>query len=148
MADFVYHHCGVSVPDLEEAISWYGEVLGYAVERRFYIEAAQADAAMLHREGMRIELFEVAGAAPLPADRREPPADLRTHGNKHAAFQVEDLDRFLAEMHEKGADVAMIVRESFGRGCFVRDCAGNLMEFVEKPSTAPSSTASPPAANA
>lgn len=29
--------------------------------------------------------------------------------------------------------VAFVVRESFGNGCFIRDCAGNLIEFVEEP---------------
>ena len=82
---------------------------------------------------MRFELFQVAGAAPLPEERRFPPSDLKTHGNKHVAFRVEDLEAFLAEVESKGADVAMVVREGFGKGCFLRDCAGNLIEFVEEP---------------
>ena len=48
-------------------------------------------------------------------------------------FRVADLDAFLGEMAEKGADVAFVVREAFGKGCFIRDCAGNLIEFVEEP---------------
>jgi len=31
-------------------------------------------------------------------------------------------------------DIALIVREAFGKGCFIRDCASNLIEFVEKAS--------------
>ena len=126
-----FHHGGVSVPDLEQAIAWYRDVLGFALERRFRIEAARAEVAFVRRESLRFELFEVAGAAPLPPDRRLPPADLRTHGNKHLAFAVGDLDAFLADMARRGADIAMVVREPFGSGCFVRDCAGNLIEFVE-----------------
>jgi len=132
MADFTFHHGGVSVPSLDAAIDWYGQVLGFAVEKRFYIEAARAQAAMVKKGALRFELFEVEGAAPLPEDRRSPPADLRTHGNKHLAFRVDDLDAFLAEMAAKGADIAFVVREAFGRGCFLRDCAGNLIEFVEE----------------
>lgn len=131
MADFAYHHAGVSVPDLDAAIAWYGRVLGYAVERRFAIAAAGAHAAMLRKGPLRLELIEVDGAAPLPAERRHPPSDLRTHGNKHVAFRIADLDDFLREMAVKGADIAFVVREAFGRGCFLRDCAGNLIEFVE-----------------
>jgi len=133
MAEFSFHHGGVSVPDLDQAIDWYGRVLGFAVEKRFHIAAAGAQAAMIRKGPLRFELFEVAGAAPLPEDRRHPPADLRTHGNKHVAFRVEDLDAFLAEMEEKQADIAFVVREAFGKGCFIRDCAGNLIEFVEEP---------------
>lgn len=131
MADFTFHHGGVSVPSLEQAIEWYGTILGFTVEHRFYIEAARSHTAMLHKGPLRFEIFEVEGAAPLPDERRYPPRDVQTHGNKHVAFQVADLDSFLAEMEQKGADIAMVVRESFGRGCFIRDCAGNLIEFVE-----------------
>ncbi|MGE8135433.1 VOC family protein [Novosphingobium subterraneum] len=131
MADFTFHHGGVSVPSLDQAIEWYGTILGFAVEHRFYIEAARSHTAMLRKGPLRFEIFEVEGAAPLPDERRYPPRDVQTHGNKHVAFQVADLDSFLAEMEQKGADIAMVVRESFGKGCFIRDCAGNLIEFVE-----------------
>lgn len=133
MADFAFHHGGVSVPSLDDAIEWYGRVLGFEVEKRFRIEAANADAAMIRKGPLRFELFEVEGAAPLPEDRRHPPADHRTHGNKHVAFRVADLEAFLAEMETKGVDIAFVVREEFGRGAFIRDCAGNLIEFVEEP---------------
>jgi catechol 2,3-dioxygenase-like lactoylglutathione lyase family enzyme len=133
VAEFAFHHGGISVPSLEAAIGWYGDVLGFEVENRFRIEAAKADAAMLRKGPLRFELFEVEGAAPLPEDRRHPPSDLKTHGNKHVAFRVDDLELFLAEMAEKQADIAFVVREKFGKGAFIRDCAGNLIEFVEEP---------------
>lgn len=134
MAEFTFHHGGVSVPSLETAIDWYGDVLGFELEKRFYIEAANAKAAIIRKGPLRFELFEVAGAAPLPEDRRHPPADLKTHGNKHVAFCVKDLEAFLAEMEAKGADIAFVLREEFGSGCFIRDPAGNLIEFVTEPS--------------
>jgi len=133
VAEFTFHHGGVSVPSLDEAIEWYGRVLGFEMEKRFYIEAARSHTAMVRKGPLRFEIFEVEGAVPLPEDRRSVPRDLKTHGNKHVAFRVEDLDAFLAEMEQKGADVAFVVREAFGRGCFIRDCAGNLIEFVEEP---------------
>lgn len=132
MVEFSFHHGGVSVPSLDEAIQWYGDILGFELERRFRIEAANAETAMVRKGPLRFELFEVEGAAPLPQGRRHPPEDLRTHGNKHVAFRVEDLEAFLTEVGAKGADVAFVVRESFGKGCFLRDCAGNLIEFVEE----------------
>ena len=133
MAEFSFHHGGVSVPSLADAIDWYGRVLGFAVEKRFHIAAAGADAAMIRKGPLRFELFEVPGAAPLPEDRRHPPADLRTHGNKHLAFQVADLELFLAERAARPADSAFVGREEFGKGCFLRDCAGTLIAFVEEP---------------
>ncbi|WP_404478431.1 VOC family protein [Novosphingobium sp. BL-52-GroH] len=132
MPELTFHHGGVSVPDLDESIEWYSRVLGFHLERRFRIEAAAADAAMVRSGDLRFELFEVAGAAALPEGRRHPVNDLLTHGNKHVAFQIDDLDAFLNEMAAKQADVALVVREAFGQGCFIRDCAGNLIEFVQK----------------
>jgi catechol 2,3-dioxygenase-like lactoylglutathione lyase family enzyme len=133
MADFSFHHGGVSVPCLEDAIDWYSRVLGFEVEKRFRIEPAKANAAMIRKGPLRMELFEVEGATPLPEDRRMPIPDLNTHGNKHVAFRVDDLDIFLTDMETKGVDIAFVVREAFGSGCFIRDCAGNLIEFVEEP---------------
>ena len=132
MAEFTFHHGGVSVPSLDEAVDWYGRVLGFAVEKRFYIEAARSRTAMVRKGPLRFEIFEVEGAAALPDDRRSVPRDLLTHGNKHVAFRVDDLDAFLTEMEGQGADIAFVVREDFGKGCFIRDCAGNLIEFVEE----------------
>ena len=133
MAEFTFHHGGVSVPSLDEAIDWYGRVLGFEVEKKFYIEAAKSHTAMVRKGPLRFEIFEVEGAAALPEDRRFPPRDLKTHGNKHVAFRVKDLEEFLTEMEAKQVDIAFVVREAFGKGCFIRDCAGNLIEFVEEP---------------
>ena len=133
MADFTFHHGGVSVPDLDAAIEWYGRVLGFAVEKQFFIPPARAKAAMIRKGALRFELFEPEDGNPLPAGRSHPPSDIRTHGNKHVAFCVADIDVFIAEMGEKGVDVPFVVRESFGKGCFICDCAGNLIEFVEEP---------------
>jgi catechol 2,3-dioxygenase-like lactoylglutathione lyase family enzyme len=131
MAEFIFHHGGVSVPNLEEAVAWYCHALGFVEERRFTIAQAKARVAMIVKNGLRFELFEVEGAAALPEARRMPIADLGVHGNKHIAFQIADLEAFLEEMQAKGVDIAFVVREAFGRGCFIRDCAGNLIEFVE-----------------
>jgi catechol 2,3-dioxygenase-like lactoylglutathione lyase family enzyme len=130
VAEFTFHHGGISVPSLNDAINWYSRILGFELEKRFRIEPAKANAAMIRKGPLRMELFEVEGAAPLPEDRRMPNADIGTHGNKHVAFRVDDLDAFIAEMEGKGVEIALVVRAEFGTGCFIRDCAGNLIEFV------------------
>lgn len=132
MPEFTFHHGGVSVPDLDEAIAWYARVLGFAPEKQFFIPPARAKAAMIRKGPLRFELFEPEDGEPLPEGRSHPPTDIRTHGNKHVAFRVASLDAFIAEMEGLGIDVPFIVREDFGRGCFIRDCAGNLIEFVEE----------------
>lgn len=131
--DFSFHHAAVNVPDLEQAIEWYRDMLGFEVEKRFEIPPAGAQVAMIRKGPLRFEIFATPAAQSLPDERRMPITDLRTHGNKHAAFRVENMDDFLAQMEAKGADVAFVVREAFGSGCFIRDCFGNLIEFVEEP---------------
>lgn len=128
---FDFHHGGVSVPDLQQAIEWYRDMLGFEVESEFPIPAANAQVVMVRKGPLRFEIFEVEDATPLPDDRRYPNLDLKTHGNKHVAFQVNDMERMLQHLTDKGADIAMVVREEFGSAVFVRDCAGNLIEFVD-----------------
>ena len=130
---FWHHHGGVSVPSLDEAIEWYGRVLGFALEKRFYIEAAKSHTAMVRKGPLRFEIFEVEGAAPLPEDRRHPPADVRTHGNKHVAFAIHDVISFGDELKARGVDVVWVHKFDHGANIFIRDCAGNLIEFLEAP---------------
>lgn len=132
MTDFVFHHAAISVPSLQEAIEWYGRILGYSVEKHFDVPPANAKAAMLRKGDLRVEVFEARDAAALPGDRSIPVRDLMTHGNKHAAYQVRDIEESMRDLKAKGVEIAFVVREKFGRAFFIRDCAGNLIEFVEE----------------
>jgi methylmalonyl-CoA/ethylmalonyl-CoA epimerase len=132
--DFWHHHVGVSVPDLEASVDWYRRVLGFVPVRRLRIESIPADVAILKHGAMHIELFQAAGAKPLPAERREPYSDVRTHGNKHIAFAVADVEPFAAELRRRGADVVWVKHfEHGGANIFIRDNAGNLIEFLQAP---------------
>src|SRR6267154_6719336 len=131
--DLKHHHGGISVPDLEASIRWYAEVLDFEVEQRLEIPAIPAKVAMLRRGDLRVELFEVPGAQPLPEERRHPNLDLRTHGNKHLAFAIEDLDSAERELRSRGADIVWVRRFEFGANIFVRDNSGNLIELVLQP---------------
>ena len=132
-ADLKFHHGGISVPDLAASIAWYRDMLGFEVDCRMAIDAIPAEVAMLKRGPLRIELFEVQGAAPLPDQRRDPQRDPHTHGNKHVAFAVEDVDVMVAELTERGADIVFVGRMPFGTFVFIRDNSGNLIEFVQQP---------------
>lgn len=134
LTEIKHHHGAMSVPKLDDAIAWYDKMLGFKLEKRFHIAKIPADVAMLRRGVMRIELFEVPGANPLPEERRFPDTDNRTHGNKHVAFVVRDAAAFAEELRAKGGDIAMVVKATHGTGFFIRDNAGNLIEFVEEPS--------------
>lgn len=128
---FWHHHGGVSVSDLETAIDWYGRVLGFKVERRFTIPTIPAQVAIVVNGDLRMELFEVPGAAALPPDRRTPDLDVRTHGNKHVSFVVKDVDAFAAELARRDADIVWVRKFEHGANIFIRDMGGNLIEFVQ-----------------
>jgi methylmalonyl-CoA/ethylmalonyl-CoA epimerase len=131
--EFWHHHGGVSVPDLDAAIAWWRTVLGFEVAERFPIPVIPAEVAMLKNGPMHIELFAVPGAKPLPADRREPDTDVHTHGNKHVSFAVDNVREFAAELQRRGADIVWVKEMKHGSNIFIRDNAGNLIEFVQGP---------------
>jgi methylmalonyl-CoA/ethylmalonyl-CoA epimerase len=130
---FRFDHSAVSVPDLEAAITWYQTMLGFKVSHRFELAVANASCAMLVRGDMRIELFQPEDGIALPDERREPDSDVKLHGNKHVAFQSENIDQLIQWFESRGADIAKRVSASFGTAVFVRDVAGNLIEFVSRP---------------
>lgn len=125
-------HIGVSVPDIDASLAWYSRMFGFEVEMQAFIDIIPAHVAFLRRGDFRIELFQVEGAAPLPADRREPNLDVRTHGNKHICYAVSDVPATVAGLRAKGADV---VFEKVVQGtpmAFIRDNAGNLIELLQR----------------
>lgn len=129
MIKFIPHHVGFSVPDLEASVKWYQEMLGFKLEKRLFVEQIPAKIAFLVNGKVRVELFEVPGAAPLPAARRIPDEDLKIHGIKHLSLGVKDVKKTLAILKERGVDVAM-EREMEGKAmAFIRDNSGNLIEI-------------------
>lgn len=133
--ELIADHIGVSVPDIEASIAWYGRMFGFELEMRQYLPIIPAEIAFLRRGDFRIELFQVEGAAALPDDRREPNLDLRTHGNKHVCYRLADVPATVAGLRERGAD---IVFEKIINGtpmAFIRDNAGNLIELIQRAPT-------------
>jgi methylmalonyl-CoA/ethylmalonyl-CoA epimerase len=125
------HHFGISVPDLDAALRWYERMLGFSLEQRLHIAKIPAHIAFIKRGDFRIEIFQVEGAAPLPDDRRVPNLDLKTHGNKHMCFEVPDVPAAVVALRAAGADIAFELTVDGNPTAFLRDCAGNLIEFLQ-----------------
>ena len=66
------HHGAISVPNLDESIAWYQEMLGFEVEQRIRIPGEPVEFAMLKRGDLRVELFAAENSKPMEANRREP----------------------------------------------------------------------------
>ncbi|MCJ7795191.1 MAG: VOC family protein [Thermoleophilia bacterium] len=130
--DLKPHHGGISVPDLDASIAWYRDMLGFTVDLVMDIPADTGRLAMLKNGDFRVELFEVPGAAPLPDDRRYVDRDIRTHGMKHMAYLVRDVEALIAELRARGVDIVWDVQEHGGmKAAFIRDNSGNLVELME-----------------
>jgi methylmalonyl-CoA/ethylmalonyl-CoA epimerase len=127
------HHVGISVPNLEESIAWYHKMLGFEVVTRMGQGGNSGMlVALIKRGNCYIELFQVAGAKPLPDYRRDPSTDLRVHGIAHMAFQVSDVQAATKELKAKGADIAMGPVDSTGVVfVFIRDNSGNAFELIQ-----------------
>jgi methylmalonyl-CoA/ethylmalonyl-CoA epimerase len=124
---------GISVADLDQSIAWYEEYLGFSLESTGGVPEDDGRMAMLVSDGgFRVELFELPGAAALPDERRHPATDLRTHGVKHVAYEVDDIEAVAERLRGLGADIVWDVRlHEDVKVLFLRDNTGNLVELVE-----------------
>jgi methylmalonyl-CoA/ethylmalonyl-CoA epimerase len=127
------HHVGVSVADLEASIAWHERFLGFTLENVVPVPEDDGRVAMLVSDGgFKVELFELPGAAPLPDERRHPATDLRTHGIKHVAYEVNGIEAWQTRLQDLGADIVWDVRvHEDVKVLFLRDNSGNLVELVE-----------------
>ena len=111
LPEVAIHHVSISVPDLEAAIAWYGEIFGFEVQFRMAIEPLKATGAFVKRGNLRLELWHIEGSSPVPEGRREPNTDLQTAGTKHVGFAIPDLQSFLKGLVGRGVDIAAIQRD-------------------------------------
>lgn len=131
--EMTLHHCAISVPDLEETVSWYGDMLGFETVSKSEIPGENVRVAHMRGPGgMLLEVFEAAGAAPLPEGRSHPNTDFRTHGHKHFSLGVKDARKFVKELEAKGVRIAFVAEVDDTYGVFILDNSGNLIEVMQK----------------
>jgi catechol 2,3-dioxygenase-like lactoylglutathione lyase family enzyme len=105
------HHAALEVSDVERAIGFLTNVLGFIEVERHDVPGARAWAAS--REGFQIHL---AGKLDRPrgGPRRVP----------HVAIEVADIDEARASLRARGIEFT-----DFGKIVFVADPDGNLFEL-------------------
>jgi methylmalonyl-CoA/ethylmalonyl-CoA epimerase len=128
-----HHHVGISVPNVEESVAWYKNMLGFEeVTRMTQNGTPNMTIAHIRRGNCYIELFQVEGAKPLPDYRRDPTADLGVHGFKHMGLLVKDVHAAVKELKAKGVEIAMGPVDTPGVAfVFIRDNSGNALELIE-----------------
>lgn len=133
-----WHHAGLVVPDLDEAIAFYSTALGYAVE--FEVRGmAEQFARTVGVTGIRCDLAQLV--SPLSDVRLElvrtydvPPGldpRLPVHvGVGHGAYVVDDLDAALAALEAAGGRaMGEVVEFDEGPAVYCWSPSGTVVEL-------------------
>ena len=123
------HHITAAVADIDRAVIWYEQVLGFRLVERGPRDGGAFQFAELEIPGFGVALVQLAGARPAPAaDRPQAPDWV------HIVFAMPDPDAAWRELKARGADV-------FTRGpattpittFLLHDSEGNEVEIVAAP---------------
>ena len=130
-------HVGLSVGDLDAALRWYTQALGWRATASFTVAPVGLRGAFVVSEhGHALELLERQGSgAGLRAD--DPQQALLTRGYGHVCLRVDDTDAWHARLLAAGATERQPPGDAPERGVrfsFVADPEGNLIELLDRPS--------------
>jgi catechol 2,3-dioxygenase-like lactoylglutathione lyase family enzyme len=136
------HHHGIVVSDLDRAIEFYRDVLGFDLERRFEADPeafgqrlgvgrAPAELAFLDAGSVRVELetHENTGES---TSKSTQPTDV---GVAHLCLEVDDIDRVYHSLEDDTEFLSPPGRasDSGARIVYLHDPDGNLIELIELP---------------
>jgi catechol 2,3-dioxygenase-like lactoylglutathione lyase family enzyme len=111
------HHVSINVADVAEAEHFYLDLLG--LQRIDRPDIGIGGTWMQADNGIQIHLVELAGS--------EGP------DSNHFALRVDDIDRSIAALREKGLKVGDWSPIGGGKQAFLRDPSGNIVELNEPP---------------
>ena len=137
MTELTAHHVGTTVADLDRAVEFYRDTLGFELLSEFTVSGdsfatgvgvpnATGDFAHLDADGVRIELIEYD-----PEGEACTAESVNQRGAKHMGFEVDDVAAFYERLP---ADVETLsepqTTSSGAQILFVRDPEGNLIEII------------------
>ena len=122
---FVY--AGIRVKDLKKSVDFYTKVLGMKVLDKVEIPAAK---------GVAVNLASEDRAFILELNYYKKESKFNTkyesgEGLDHLAFQVEDIDAFLAAAKKKGYPSVAEIRTEKSRWAYIEDPNGIWIEIVQ-----------------
>lgn len=128
------HHTALSVDDLERSVAWYKEMLGLEELHRMEIEHNGTKICFVGNEQFALELLEVPGHNPIPADRSHPDTDNATCGVKHICIMVDNNIDYINWLKENGVKIAFEFQpdeDIVGYAAFINDIDGNVIEVFD-----------------
>lgn len=134
------HHAAISTPDLDRALDFYCNVLGFTVASRMdWMPGAQLPDTILGLKGSAarqaklragncfLELFEFSSPAPRSAER-----DIQDHGITHLCLHVRDLEAEVARLEAAGIRFRSAPqRRPTHASVYGHDPDGNVLELLE-----------------
>lgn len=136
------HHTTISTADLDRALGFYCDLLGFELKVKDGWETgdAQLDAivgfedsaarfAMVWTGNTHLEFFEYQNPKPLPIDDERRVCD---QGYTHICLDVTDIDSEYERLKEAGMEFTTAPQSAFGaRSTYGLDPDGNVIELQE-----------------
>ncbi len=137
-------HVGVAVPNMDDALKMYTEVLGWRLLHREQNAEQGVDEAMLGTGAQGAENSMIQLLAPLSDDSAVGKFIGKNGGRggiQHMAFRVADMDRVDAELRSRGAVLLYDAPKSGTGGARInfihpKSAGGVLVEITEPPAGA------------
>lgn len=139
-----FHHAAISTPDLDRAVAFYRDLLGFepvmdwtwpqglrVADEVMGLDDSSGKAVMLRLGDVRLEVFQFASPAARPADPARPVCD---HGITHICLQVENLEEEYQRLSKAGVTFHCPPRK-VGPGTiatYSRDPDGNVVELLKE----------------
>lgn len=138
-------HTAISTGDMERALGFYRDLLGFEVESDFQIEkdsrfspslepilaleGVKVRIAMLKLGPHRIELFQFDSPAPRASDPNRPVCD---HGITHVCLEVSDIESEYERLRASGMRFHCPPQElGRAKATYGRDPDGNVVELLQ-----------------
>jgi catechol 2,3-dioxygenase-like lactoylglutathione lyase family enzyme len=130
------NNVAISVSDINRAVAWYRDVLGFTLASRTQFPPVSAEVAFMSRPGFSIELLQVPANYAVPDLLVDPPAHLKPRGYKAMVFDVDDLAEATAELELAKVTILwkqQVIDPSTGlTSTLIRDLDGNLINIFQK----------------
>lgn len=120
-----FTYTGIRVKDLKQSVEFYTQVLGMKEIGRSRIEQNKGEAVSLttHEGGPVLELNYYERGSPLDTEY------IAGEGMDHLAFQVDNLDKALAEAGKAGYPLALEMKTGTSRWAYIKDPNGIFIEL-------------------